>query len=380
MNFIKTLRLQNFRKYVDKEFTFDSPITVIHAPNAMGKTTILEAISVIANGNSGWTSSNSDIYCYDAAGISKGMKNTSEVTRNIKDEKSMNYRVSAGINNKDDDLKEFSLFQSPTQKKFLIDHHSTTARKFSGNMAATIFSPEHIELLMISPQQRRNYIDQNIAKIDLDFADHLKVFKKISRQRNAFIKKLSKRFYETGVIPKVDTDQQFLYWSTEFAKVSTQIIIKRIEFIEKLVSEDFRIEYVSSLNLNEFEMMLDYDKLYEKHVEMLVEGAKRDIATGHTHIGAHRDDWSIITSLEVKRFGSRGEKRMAIGKLIFLVQDVLAGELGFYPFLLLDDISSELDQENIKKILSDDIMDKQQVFVTTVSLEGFDKELDVLVV
>jgi len=368
MNFIKTIRLQNFRKYQDKEFTFTSPITVIHAPNAQGKTTILEAISVIANGSSSWTSSNNDIYCYD-------------LNHRLDDNKDTHYRVSADITNIDDETKQFSLFQSPTQKKFLIDHHSTTARKFGINLAATIFSPEHIELLMISPQQRRNYIDQNIAKIDLEFADNLKVFKKIARQRNAYIKSQTKRFYETGIVPKVDTDQQFLYWSTEFAQISTKIIIKRIEFINKLVSpmpNGFHIEYISSLNLNEFEMLWEFDKLFAKHLELLVEGAKRDIATGHTHVGAHRDDWNIITSLEVKRFGSRGEKRMAIGKLIFLVQEVLAQELGFYPFLLLDDISSELDQDNIKKILSDEVMEKQQVFVTTVSLEGFGKGVEVL--
>jgi DNA replication and repair protein RecF len=360
MNFIKSLRLQNFRKYSDKEFTFDSPITVIHAPNASGKTTILEAISVLTNGGSSWTSQNQDIYNYDLS------------------EKDQNYRVSGVIEINGNGKQEYSLFQSAKQKKFAIDKSNTTARKFLGNIAATIFSPEHIELLMISPQQRRNYIDQTISKIDLDYADQIKTLKKINRQRNAYLKKQSKKLYESGIMPKLDTDQQFLYWSSEFAKASTAVIVKRVEFINKLVSEDFRVEYISSLGLSELELLGEYDQLYEKHLELLVEVYKKDIATGHTNIGAHRDDWNIITSHEVKRFGSRGEKRMAIGKLIFLVQDVLADELGFYPFLLLDDISSELDNENIKRVFSDEIMDKQQVFITTVSLDGFEDGIEVL--
>lgn len=358
MNFLKSLKLQNFRKYTDKEFTFNSQLNIIYAPNATGKTTILEAISVLTNGTSSWTGNIHDLYCY----------NNPEIT----DEKSTYFRISGNITADEfEDPKHFAVYQSPTQKKFQIEKQNTTSRRFLSSMAATVFSPEHIELLMISPQQRRNYLDQTLSRIDLDYAEDIKLLKKVVRQRNAYIKKISKKLYESGIMPNVDNDQQFTYWSKQLADVSSKIMVKRSNFMQRLITQEFRIEYVNSLNLNEFELMQELPALQESHLEKILAGSKKDIALGYSNLGAHRDDWNIITTLEVKRFGSRGEKRMAIGQLIFLVQEVLAQELGFYPFLLLDDISSELDLSNIKRILTDEIMEKQQVFITTVSLDGF---------
>ena len=55
----------------------------------------------------------------------------------------------------------------------------------------------------------------------------------------------------------------------------------------------------------------------------LEEGKRKDIATGYTNIGPHRDDWEIHNKIDIKKFGSRGEKRLAIGQLIFQTQEVV---------------------------------------------------------
>jgi DNA replication and repair protein RecF len=57
---------------------------------------------------------------------------------------------------------------------------------------------------------------------------------------------------------------------------------------------------------------------------------------------------------------------VAIGNLIFKAHDIIAQEIGYYPTLLLDDIASELDNENRKEIFGKDIFQKQQTFITTV--------------
>lgn len=350
---IHSITLENFRRYKKQNFPIESELIIIHAPNASGKTTILEAISLITEGHSAWTAQITDLYQQNG------------------DEMAPHLRISADIV-VDEETKNYALFQSQTQKKYLIDNHSTTRKKFLSNLASTVFSPEHIELLMISPSKRREYLDQVISKIDYDYADAVTELRKILRQRNAYLKKLAKRFYETGFIP--DKDQQLDYWTESFTKVSAKIIVKRAKFIEKLISDEFRVEYQPSLKLNEFDMIRPEEEISEIHQQQLEENRRKEVGTGHTVIGPHRDDWTIITDMEIKRFGSRGEKRMAIGKLIFLTQEILAKELGFYPILLLDDISSELDKDNTGRILTDEIMSKQQVFISTVTLEGFPEE------
>lgn len=102
---------------------------------------------------------------------------------------------------------------------------------------------------------------------------------------------------------------------------------------------------------------------------------KRDIATGYTNIGPHRDDWDIFNDKDIKKFGSRGEKRLAVGNLIFEIQNIVYKKTANYPVLLLDDISSELDMLNTKKILPKKFLNKQQTFITTIDLKHIPKDI-----
>ena len=124
-------------------------------------------------------------------------------------------------------------------------------------------------------------------------------------------------------------------------------------------------------------MSVEYIKSNGDHdIETAVEESKkRDIATGYTNVGPHRDDWRLINGTDMKKFGSRGEKRLAIGQLIFNKQELVAKKLGFYPILLLDDISSELDTENTKRVFNDKFLGKQQTFITMIEYKELPKRL-----
>ncbi len=104
----------------------------------------------------------------------------------------------------------------------------------------------------------------------------------------------------------------------------------------------------------------------DKLADALENSKKRDIATGYTNVGPHRDDWILSNGEDIKKFGSRGEKRLAIGQMIFKKQEIIAEKLGFYPILLLDDIASELDEKNSKKIFDKKLLKKQQTFLTII--------------
>jgi len=49
---LKRIRLVNFRNFAFKEIVFDPKINLIVGPNAVGKTTILEAIHFLSTGRS----------------------------------------------------------------------------------------------------------------------------------------------------------------------------------------------------------------------------------------------------------------------------------------------------------------------------------------
>jgi DNA replication and repair protein RecF len=196
--------------------------------------------------------------------------------------------------------------------------------------------------------------------MEYDFSETLKLYRKTLRQRNAYLKKLSKKFYEKGIVARNDT--QLNFWTEKLTKLAEQIQEKRENICKELSSKNLKVQYVKSNKQLNVEDALEKSK-------------KKDIATGYTNVGPHRDDWRLINGTDIKKFGSRGEKRLAIGRLVFNKQELIAKNLDFYPILLLDDIASELDDENTKKVFEKKFLEKQQTFITIVDYKELPKEV-----
>jgi len=333
---IENIKLTNFRKFKELNLDIKSNITIFYGNNAKGKSSILEAIYLITNGTSPWAFSNEFI------------------SYNQKDENRY-CRVEMVFNE-----KIYSLFKDENKKILQIDKKKTTPKRFFEKSASTIFNPEQIEILMISPSKRRDFLDEAISIMEYEYSAKLKNFRKILRQRNAYLKKLSKDFYEKGIIARNDT--QLNFWTNEFVNISKDIQKKREQLSKELYFDKLKMIYIKSNNNEDLSDALEDSK-------------KRDIATGYTNIGPHRDDWILTNGNDIKKFGSRGEKRLAIGQMIFKKQEVIAEKLGFHPILLLDDIASELDEKNTEKIFDKKLLKRQQTFLTIINPNDLPKDV-----
>ena len=348
---IKKLKLKNFRRFKNLELNFDSNIVILHGDNAQGKSSILEAIHIISNGKSPWSG-------------------TDEYVHNNQDGITKHSRIEIQT-----DINSYSHYKDNNKKIYIIDEHKTTSKKFFSQNSATIFNPEKIDLLMLSPTRRRDFLDETISYTNYEYPYTLTTFKKLIRQRNSHLKKLSKQFYERGIIAR--NDPQLNFWTKQFIELSSQIYKERIDIINKFETENFQLQYIfCKKDLDKIiKIYKDTEKTESLLTDIFEKNKKRDIATGYTNIGPHRDDWNIFTDQDIKKYGSRGQKRVAIGNLIFTAHDIIAQELGYYPTLLLDDIVSELDKENTKEILKEDVLDKQQTFITTTDPKVLPKSI-----
>jgi DNA replication and repair protein RecF len=333
---IEKIKLTNFRRFNELELDIEKNITVFYGNNTKGKSTILEAIYLITNGTSPWASSD-------------------EFVSNDQDEKDKFSRIEIVFNE-----KTYSFFKGSNKKVLQIDNKNTSAKKFFEKIASTIFNPEQIEILMISPSKRRDFLDEAISIMEYDYSNKLKTFRKVLRQRNAYLKKLSKDFYEKGIVARNDT--QLNFWTDEFIEISEYIQEKRERLSKELFFDKLKMEYIKSNKEDSLSDSLENCK-------------KRDIATGYTNVGPHRDDWILTNGTDIKKFGSRGEKRLAIGQMIFKKQEIIANRLGFFPILLLDDIASELDEENSQKIFDKELLKRQQTFLTIINPDDLPKEV-----
>ena len=80
---------------------------------------------------------------------------------------------------------------------------------------------------------------------------------------------------------------------------------------------------------------------------------RRDLVTGRTNMGIHRDEYVFdIDGFSLKKFGSQGQQKSMVIALKLAQFDLLRKKNGFKPLLLLDDIFDKLDEKRMSKIMS----------------------------
>lgn len=154
-------------------------------------------------------------------------------------------------------------------------------------------SPFDMNLLYFAPSFRRDYIDNILARTHEQFRETKKDYENIMRQRNALLKKI--RDGETG-------EEDLVFWDKKFAEKASLYRSYR-----KLYT-NFLDENASILNtfLQKYDITSRYEIREDEHIDDIIpedpdsielilrQNRKKDIITGHTHLGPHRDDIAFL--------------------------------------------------------------------------------------
>jgi DNA replication and repair protein RecF len=90
-----------------------------------------------------------------------------------------------------------------------------------------------------------------------------------------------------------------------------------------------------------------------------------ELRRGVTVVGPHRDDLVVSANqVDLGRYGSRGEQRLAVVAIKLAELDLLAEAAGEQPILLLDDVLSELDAAHRETIVDALACRSAQICVT----------------
>ena len=179
---------------------------------------------------------------------------------------------------------------SDEKKENFFAHSKKLSRpKYTENLPfRTVYiSPFDMNILYFAPAMRRDYLDDVLTRGYAQFASVKKNYENVMRQRNALLKKIR----EDGV-----STEMLDFWDKKFAEISVQYGLYRqkyAEYVEKKIPEfpDFFSKY-------SVEFSYEAEWMYQKNpenfiIDYLKENRQRDIFSGHTHIGPHRDDFSL---------------------------------------------------------------------------------------
>lgn len=335
---LKQLVLHDFRSHAKAKFLFEN-VTVIIGKNTAGKTNILEAIHILSHAKSFRAENDRDV-------IRTG-KDFCRIEAQVEDSRGL--KKLAVI---------FAKRDVYLSKKFLVNNVARRHVDFSSNFLSVLFTPEDIEIITDSPSLRRKYIDSILSQSHREYKQALGKYEKGLRQRNKMLSdiKNGRKFYKR---------EDFDYWDKvliDNAKVLTQ---KREEFSD----------FVNNSKKDLFNFSLVYDKSLMS-LERLFKYHFQEQAAGVTLVGPQRDNFFFYfpkTENKISEFGSRGQERLTILQMKLLEIMYLRQATSDEPVLLLDDIFSELDSENIDKIY--DFIKDQQTIITTTHREFVPKKI-----
>lgn len=343
---INSLSLENFRNYETLDISFDKRINLFQGLNGHGKTNLLEAIYICSIGKSFRTSKDFEM-----------IKNDKE-----------HFSVKVSISN---DITESVFFTYNRDKKKAIAVNSLYLRKIGqlmGAMPSVLFCPEDLFILSEGPSLRRRFLDIAISQLSPLYYYNLSQYIKVIGQKNSQLKATESFEKIKEILP---------IWNQQIAEYGSNIIYERLKFVKVLKNyakeshtfissgkELLEIYYEDTINLKGY----TEDEIKETFLMSLERVMKREHDRQLSIIGPHRDDLSFkLNNLEVRQYGSQGQKRSLILALKMAELAIIKERTGRQPILLLDDVMSELDKRRQQALM--EFIKNTQTFITCANQE-----------
>jgi DNA replication and repair protein RecF len=333
---LKGLSLQHFRNYKQHTFLFPKQVSVILGKNAVGKTSILEAIAILSTGES-----------FRAGEVAEMIQLGQEIGR-IKaklEENELELLLTRGQFNG----------KKVQSRLYTVNGVRKRKKDFVGKFLTVVFRPEDLRLIEGSPSRRRQFIDTVLRTIDHEYEASLKTYEESLKRRNKLLLQIRDGQMTRSVLS---------FWTSAIIKHGSIIQEKRVEFFGSFSTVEFPVQF-----------SIEYQPSVISEARM-AEYAETEVVVGHTMVGPHKDDFVVKLPLDhqempIAQYGSRGQQRLAVLWLKMCEFAYLLQKTAIKPILLLDDILSELDESHQDQVFS--LLNSTQSIITTTEKSTFEK-------
>lgn len=230
----------------------------------------------------------------------------------------------------------------------------TELGKLCAALAVVTFEPGSHALVAGGGEPRRRFMDWGLFHVEHEFLPLWRRYVRALRQRNALLK---------DAAPGSQLDA----WDHELALAGEPLTAFRQAYLARLedVLSGTAGRIAPSLGGATLEFLPGWRRDEMPLADALLLARDRDRAFGHTSAGPHRSDWRIrFASMPGGEALSRGQAKLAALSLLLAQAADLAGRLGEWPVVALDDMASELDASHRARVLAELRGSGAQVFVT----------------
>ena len=296
-------------------------LNFILGPNGSGKTSLLEALYLLSRGRSFRT------------------QNTKRLIRIGTDSMSLRVLVEG------DEAHATELIDSVCRAKegrlqFKVSGQRVERATDLARILPVVLLHQDSHLLISSgPKYRRHFLDIGVFHVKPEYGPVWQCYKRALHQRNAALR---------------NSHSNIGLWDKSLSVYAEQLDGFRQEYLNVLG------EYFTRLSRElidiEGRFSLSYCRGWkddEELTETLIRCRDRDLALGYTRDGPHRADFDIrIEDQPVKDFLSRGQQKLLVYTMFFAQAEALSHFTLDRALILADDLSAEVDDGGVARVVS----------------------------
>ncbi len=312
---IRQLTIRQLRIIEQAELELAPGVNLFCGGNGTGKTSLLEAVHVLATGRS-----------FRAPRLDTLRRHGAEEL------------LLAALIEEGEELRRLGLGKGPQGLRLRVDGQAAERQaELARHLAIITLHADSDQLVQGGPQQRRRYLDWWLFHLRPPFHAAWLRYQRLLKQRNAALRA---------------DPSQLAAWDEALAQAGEAVAAFRREAAWRLMGQMER-HLGEFLDIGEFSWTL-----YagwgggEGLLECLSRTRVRDREQGFTAQGPHRADLRLLLDgREAKEVLSRGQQKAFATLMLLALAEGYAEEREARPVILLDDLAAELDAQHRERLL-----------------------------
>lgn len=329
MVWVQKLRVRDVRNIKAATLELGPGLNVFVGKNGQGKTSLLEAVGLVARGRSFRTEDTSSMIRRGAGSL-----------------------VASAAASQDDRDAELEVELEPGRRAFRVNGREVRPAEYHGRLDVVVYSSERLRVVHGTMRERRQFLDRQAASLWPSYRAELRQFERVLVQRNAALAARAR-----------DEDA----WTERFVQCGARLRERRAAYAQRLseaLVDGFRPAH------ERYEVRVqpaphDGAEAERALAEQLRQLAPRERAAGRSLAGPHRDGvLLLLDGQDARTSASSGQVRSLLLALALASLKVACQQTGRAAVALLDDLDSELDEERAGA-LAEDVARRGQAWVTT---------------
>lgn len=340
---LRSLKTYCFRNLENGAVEFHPNLTLVVGRNGQGKTNLLEAVHFLSLAKSFRTAKASQLVRWDEDSCSV-----------------------FGQVQYPEGSAELGMAIEKGRRRAYVDGDSVrTLQTFIGKLVTVLFTPQTLDLVQGAPAGRRDFLDSYLSLIEPRY------YSSLTRYEEALKSKLRLLKEDECSASLVDP------WNRILAEEGVRISQARKHFVQGLTKAAARTHSVFSpqgeqLNISLESHLIQGDSVVEsgEFLEMLQARFPQEFSARRCLLGVHRDDCLLsLSERDARAYASQGQCRSIALSLVLGVIDLIISKTGDNPVVLLDDVTSELDEKRKQLFLELLLSLSSQVILSGTEVE-----------